>query len=107
MSRSLDRLALQKQMLETRASVQRLRIVQQVETLREGLRLPHVVRSLARSKRTRGTLMSLALVLAGGGRLGRWLRRAALLASLVGVARSALDAARAAKPGQAGPSPPT
>lgn len=95
MSRSLELLGLQKQMLETRASVERLRIVQQVETLRGELRLPHVVRSLARSKRTRGALMSLVLLLAGGGRLGRWLRGAAVLASLVGVARSALDAARA------------
>ena len=106
MKRSLERLALQKQMLEMRAAVERLRVVQQVETLRGELRLPSVVRSLARSKPTRGALISLALMLAGGGRLGRWLRRAALLASLVAVARSAMDAARATKAAQAGPSPP-
>ena len=95
MSRPLELLALRKQMLETRASVERLRILQEVDALRGELRLPQLVRSLARSKRTRGALMSLVLLLAGGGRLGRWVRGAAMLASLVGIARSALDGARA------------
>lgn len=95
MSRSLDLLALRKEMLVTRASVQRLRVVREVEALREELRLPRVVRGLARSKGTRGALLSLALVLTGRGSIGRWLRRITMLVGLAGAARSAFDAARA------------
>lgn len=108
MKRSLELLALRKQMLEARASVERLRIVQQADALRAEMHLPQVVRSLARSKRTRGALMSLVLVLAGGGRLGRWLRGAAMVASVVGIARSALDGARATSAARSAstPTPP-
>lgn len=95
MSRELELLALRKELLLTRASVERLRVVQQVDAVREQLRLPHVVRSLARSKGTRGALLSLVLMLAGPGRFGRWLRRAAMLMSVAGVARTAFEAARA------------
>ncbi|HZZ94328.1 MAG TPA: hypothetical protein VFE23_17335 [Usitatibacter sp.] len=95
MSRSLELLALEKQLLVTRASVQRLRIAQQLGALREEARLPRLARQVAGSPRAQGALFTLLVAVAGRrGRVGHWLRAAALAVSVARFARSMLRRAR-------------
>jgi hypothetical protein len=105
MSRSLELLALKKQLLVTRASVQRLRIAQQLGELREEVRLPRLARQVIGSSRAQGALFTLiAAVVGRRGRVGRWLRAAALAVSVARFARSMLAPARTA-PGTGTPAP--
>lgn len=96
MSRSLELLALRKELLVAQASVQRLRIAQQLGQLREELRVPQLARSVVHSQRGRATLFTLLLMVAGRGRFTRWVRRAALVVSVAGLAHSMLRGPTAA-----------
>jgi hypothetical protein len=95
-SRSLELLALKKQLLVTRASVERLRVAQQLGELREEMRLPRLARQVVTSPRAQGALFTLLLAVAGRGRVGHWLRVAALAMSATRFARSMMRRARTA-----------
>lgn len=95
MSRSLELLALRKELLVTQASVQRLRIAQQLGALREELRPGNLARSAVGSPRARATFFTLLLMVAGRGRASRWVRRAALVVSIAGLAQTLLRTHRA------------
>lgn len=95
MSSPREELALRKQMLVARSALQRLEVTAQVAALREDLRPPKLVATLARSSPARSALLGLALLVAGRGRLARYLRIAAtatafarLAATLAGLAGS-------------------
>jgi hypothetical protein len=99
MSRSLELVALRKELLVTRASVQRLRLAHQMGVLREELRLPRLAKGAMSSTAARGAIWPLVLMVAGRGRLGRWLRGAALAMSVAAMAsRFMHGAARASSP---------
>ena len=63
MSRELERLAARKQLLQARASVQRLEAAYEVATLREATRLPRTVSALLMLPPVRGLLITGLVVL--------------------------------------------
>ena len=88
MKRTLEELALRKQMLVTRAAVQRLRVLQQVEMVREEMRMPALARSVLRSRQARAVTLALAMMALGRSRVARAVRIATVVLGLAGVARS-------------------
>jgi len=98
MSRAREELELRKQLLVTRASVQRLRVAQQMAVLHEELRVGRLARGVLRSRQARSVLLALAAMAAGRSRFRR-LVRVLRIASLV------LGAAAATRPLWAGTAP--
>lgn len=86
MAEALAALALRRQALAARASLQRLEVRSDVAALRESLRWPRAAAAIAASPRGRSALFGVLLFAAGSGRLARVVRIAA--AALV-VARLA------------------
>jgi len=76
MSRARELLALKKELLVARASMERLRMAHQLGTLHEELRPGRMVRGVLGSPGFRATLLGLVPLLLRGGRTGRWARRA-------------------------------
>jgi hypothetical protein len=100
MSRERELLALRKELLVARASVERLRVAHQLGTLHEELRPARVARSVLGSARTHAMLLGLLPLLLRRGRAGRWARRASFALS---VARTVMGfvRSRANEPAQA------
>jgi len=79
-------LALRKEVLVARASLQRLKIGSELEALREDLRWPRAVAAIATSRAIRSALFGGLLILAGRGRAARLVRAAAAVAALIKTA---------------------
>jgi len=102
MSRQRELLALKKELLVARASMERLRMAHQLGALHEELRPSRMARGVLGSVRVRATLLALVPLLLGRGRTARWGRRAAFglavartVMSIVGTrAAPAADAPR-------------
>jgi len=82
MSREPELLALRKEMLIARASVERVRMAQQLGTLHEELRPGRIARSVLGSARTHAMLLGLLPLLVRRGPMGRWARRASFALSV-------------------------
>lgn len=95
MSKARETLALHKEVLVARASLQRLRVERDVLALRQGLRWPLVGVALASSPTARAGLF--ALLTLAGRRAPRLLGRAAVVAALAVVAVRMLRRAPAAR----------
>lgn len=76
-------LALRKEVLVARASLQRLKIGGELDALRESLRWPRAVAAIAASPQGRSVLFGLLLLLAGRGRVARLVRAGAGAVALV------------------------
>jgi hypothetical protein len=88
MSRALEELALRKQLLVTRAAVQRLRVAQQLGVLHEETRMHALARSVLRSRQARSLMLALAMMALGRTRAARAMRVASVVLGLAGVVRS-------------------
>ena len=81
-------LALRKEVLVARASLQRLRAGVEIEGLREILRWPRAATSIAASPEGRSMLFGLLLLVAGrtrAGRIVRWAGAGVLVAKVVSL----------------------
>jgi hypothetical protein len=88
MSRAIEELELRKQLLVTRASVQRLRVAQHMGVLREELRLPALARSIVHSRQGRGVALALAMMVLGRSRWARAARVASVVLGVAGAVRA-------------------
>ncbi len=86
MNSARELLALRKEVLVARASLQRLKIGAELEALREDLRWPRAVVAIATSRPVRSALFGALLILAGRGRAARLVRTAAAVAALFKMA---------------------
>ena len=86
MSSELELLELRKNVLVARASLQRLKIGVELQVLREDLRWPRAVATIAKSRPVRSALFGGLLVLVGRGRLARFIAAAAAALALAKVA---------------------
>jgi hypothetical protein len=106
MSRRQELLTLRKELLIARASVERLRMAQQLGVLHEELRPARVARSVLGSARTHAMLLGLLPLVVRRGRMGRWARRASIALSVartvMGFVRARADAAGSARADAAG-----
>ncbi|HXZ48832.1 MAG TPA: hypothetical protein VEG27_07405 [Usitatibacter sp.] len=107
MSDRRDLLALRKEVLVARCSLQRLRLTGEAARLRESLSWPRAVAAAVASSRARSALFGLLWAVARGGRVARILRIAAIALGVAKVARALLAAAKPAPEGQVGPAEPT
>jgi len=82
MSREPELLALRKEMLIARASVERVRMAHQLGTLHEELRPGRLARGVLGSARTHAMLLGLLPLLVRRGPMGRWARRASFALSI-------------------------
>ena len=88
MSSALELLALRKDVLVARASLQRLQAGLEIAALRERVRWPRVASSIASSARGRSVLLGLLLMVAGRARarrLVRWTGGVVLVAQAVSL----------------------
>lgn len=79
-------LALRKEVLVARASLQRLKVGHELEALREGMRWPRAVAAIATSPPVRSLLFGLLLLVVGRGRVARLVRLGAGAVALAKVA---------------------
>lgn len=100
MSSPRELLALRKEVLVARATLQRLKVACEVEALRENLRWPRAVAAIAASPPARSALFGLLLLVTGRGRLARFVRIAAATLALTRLAGRL--AAPARPPGSTG-----
>jgi hypothetical protein len=87
-SDALELLALRKEVLVARASLQRLKAGIEIDALRESTRWPRVASSIAASPQGRSMLLGLLLAAAGptrAGRLIRWAGGVVLVARVVSL----------------------
>ena len=87
MSRASEELALRKQLLVMRASVQRLRTAQLMGVLHEELRMPRLATSALRSRAVRSMLIAAVALVAGRTRVARVLRMATVVLGAASLAR--------------------
>jgi hypothetical protein len=92
MSSELELLALRKDVLVARASLQRLRAARDASAIAQGLRSPRAIASLAGSAPGRSLLFGALMLLVGRGRVSRAVRFAGGLLAVVKVALAFLPA---------------
>lgn len=105
-------LALRKEVLVARASLQRLKIGVELDALREDLRWPRFAVAIAASPPGRSALLGALLLVAGRGRATRLIRIAAGALALAKLASTLTRLARRPGPeggagGEPGPKPST
>lgn len=83
MNSSRELLALRKELLVARASLQRLKVGHELDALRESLRWPRAVAAVAASAPVRSMLFGLLLLVLGRGRVASLVRAAAGAVALV------------------------
>lgn len=86
MSSRRELLALRREVLVARASLQRVAIARDVETLRGSLRWPRAAASIAASPLARSLVFGALVLIAGRGRVGRLIRLAATALSAMKLA---------------------
>ena len=102
MSRDGELLALRKDVLVARSCLLRLKAANELQSLRESLTCREIAGSITGSARVRSALFGTLLLVAGGGRLGRFLRVAAIGVAVARVAALVAKLARQAEPAGAG-----
>jgi hypothetical protein len=90
MSSERERLALRRELLVARASLQRLRIANHAQSLRRSLRGPGALIAAATSGPGRAVLFGLAMLVFGRGRMARVVKVAGVGLALAKVARTFL-----------------
>lgn len=86
MNSARELLALRKELLVARSSLQRLKIARDLGALHESLRWPHAAAVIAASPPARSVLFGLLLLLGGRGRFTRMLRGAAAILAVAKLA---------------------
>lgn len=91
-------LALRKDVLVARSSLLRLRAAADVQRLRESVSCAHVRGAIATSPAARSALFGALLLVAGGQRLARWVRMAAVGLAVAKAATAVVRLAREPAP---------
>ena len=95
MNNRQELLALRREVLVARSSLQRLKIGRDVDALRESLNWPRALRAAASTPQGRSLLFGVLLLAAGSGRLARMVRMAAGVLAVAKLGAMLLHAAKA------------
>jgi hypothetical protein len=88
-------LALRREVLVARSSLQRLKIGRDVDALRESLQWPRALRAVTSTPQGRSLLFGMLLLVTGSGRLARMVRMAAAALAVAKLGAMLLRAAKA------------